>query len=266
MSFQPVLVSNGIAGWRFLQRTYDSQLQSFSKSAARNREADYFTEKIGTVKSAEDLVSDRRLLQVALGAFGLQDDINNTYFVRKILEDGTTSPDALANKLSDKRYREFSKAFGLGPGEIRTTGLVTFMEDIVARHEAAGFETAIGTQDESMRIALYAQHELKALAEDRSGENAKWFSLMGVPPLRQMMETALGLPSGLGRIDIDQQLEIFKDKLQALTGSDLISQFTDSETVEKVTIAYLARVQINSQVIGTSAAQNALTLLGAAFR
>ncbi|SDC73331.1 DUF1217 domain-containing protein [Ruegeria marina] len=262
MSFQPVLVANGIAGWRFLQRTYDSQLHNFSNSTTRNRETSYFMEKIGTVKTAEDLVSDRRLLQVALGAFGLQDDVNNIYFVRKILEDGTASPDALANKLSDKRYREFSKAFGLGPGEIRTTGLVTFMEDIVARHEAAGFEEAIGTQDESMRIALYARHELKALAQDRSGENAKWFSLMGTPPLRQMMETALGLPSGLGRIDIDKQLEIFKDKLQALTGSANVSQFTDPDMVEKVTVAYLARAQISSQFPGTSAAQNALTLLG----
>lgn len=262
MSYQPVLISGGIAGWRFLQRTYDAQAQSFSSSAARNRESSYFVEKIGQVKNAKDLVSDRRLLQVALGAFGLEDDLNNTYFVRKILEDGTTSSDALANKLSDKRYREFSKAFGLGPGEVRTTGLVTFMEDIVARNEAAGFEQAIGEQDETMRIALYAQHELKALAEDRSSDNAKWFSLMGVPPLRKMMETALGLPSGLGRIDIDQQLEIFEDKLQALTGSSKVSQFTDPEMLDKVTIAYLARSQINSQSLAASAAQNALTLLG----
>lgn len=262
MSYQPVLISGGIAGWRFLQRTYDAQAQSFSSSAARNRESSYFMEKIGQVKNAKDLVSDRRLLQVALGAFGLEDDLNNTYFVRKILEDGTTSSDALANKLSDKRYREFSKAFGLGPGEVRTTGLVTFMEDIVAKNEAAGFEQAIGEQDETMRIALYAQHELKALAEDRSSDNAKWFSLMGVPPLRKMMETALGLPSGLGRIDIDQQLEIFEDKLQALTGSSKVSQFTDPEMLDKVTIAYLARSQINSQSLAASAAQNALTLLG----
>lgn len=262
MSFQPVLVANGISGWRFLQRTYDNQLNSFSNSTERKREASYFMDKIASVKTADDLVSDRRLLQVALGAFGLQADIGNTYFVRKILEDGTTSPDALANKLSDKRYAKFSKAFGLGPGEIRTTGLVTFMEDIVARNEAAGFEEAIGTQDESMRIALYARHELKALAEDGASENAKWFSLMGNPPLRQMMEQALGLPSGLGRIDIDKQLEIFKDKLQALTGTDSVSQFTDPESLEKVTTTYLARAQIDGQAVGTSAARNALTLLG----
>ena len=40
---------------------------------------------------------------MALGAFGLQDDINNRYFIRKILEEGTTNEDALANRFSDTR-------------------------------------------------------------------------------------------------------------------------------------------------------------------
>lgn len=44
----------------------------------RNDEA-YFRAKIGSVKTAEQLVSDRRLLKVALGAFGLEADINNRF-------------------------------------------------------------------------------------------------------------------------------------------------------------------------------------------
>lgn len=262
MTYQPVLISGGIVGWRFMQRTYDTQLEAFSGSSVRKRESEYFLNKIGEVNSAEDLVSDRRLLSVALGAFGLQDDINNTYFIRKILEDGTSATDALANRLADKRYRQFSEAFGLGPGEIRKTVLQTFMQDIVNMNEAAGFELAVGDQDDAMRVALYAQHELQALAAEDLSEDAKWFSVMGTPPLRQMMETALGLPSGLGQIDIDKQLEIFKDKLQGLTGSDSVDQFTDPDRLEKLTLSYLARSQIASQNFGTSSAQNALILLG----
>lgn len=263
MTYQPVVISGGIVGWRFMQRTYDTQLEAYSGAAVRQRESEYFLNKIGEINSAEDLVSDRRLLSVALGAFGLQDDINNTFFIRKILEDGTSATDALANRLADKRYRQFSEAFGLGPGEIRKTVLKTFMQDIVDMNEAASFEFSVGEQDEAMRVALYAQHELQSLAAEDLTENAKWFSLMGTPPLRQMMETALGLPSGLGQIDIDKQLDIFKDKLEGLTGSDNIDQFTDPENLEKVTLTYLARSQIASQNFGTSSAQNALILLGA---
>ena len=94
MTFQPVVPAGGVAGWRFLQRTYDTQLQTFSASPVNDREIKYFLDNISNVKSAEELVSDRRLLQVALGAFGLEDDINNRYFVQKILSDGTRSDDA----------------------------------------------------------------------------------------------------------------------------------------------------------------------------
>ena len=79
--FQPVIPVSGLAGWRFLQRTYDSQFETFSKGAVLQRDAEYFRENIGQVRTAEDLTSDRRLLNVALSAFGLQDDINNRYFI-----------------------------------------------------------------------------------------------------------------------------------------------------------------------------------------
>ena len=86
----------------------------------------------------------RRMLRVALGAFGLQDDVNNTYFIRKVLEDGTTRPDALANKLADDRYKAMSKAFAfdspIGPRTARSA----FGPDIVARYRAQQFEIAVG--------------------------------------------------------------------------------------------------------------------------
>ena len=78
------------------------------------RDTDYFAAKIGEIDSAEQLVSDRRLLSVALGAFGLHADIDNKYFIRKVLEDGVLKEDALANRLTDERYKSLTKAFGFG--------------------------------------------------------------------------------------------------------------------------------------------------------
>ncbi|WP_271949615.1 DUF1217 domain-containing protein [Ruegeria faecimaris] len=262
MTFQPVIPSGGIVGWRFLQRTYEGQLNSFSSSSVNEREATYFRENIGKVQTAEDLVSDRRLLQVALGAFGLESDIDNRYFIQKILSDGTSADDALSNRLSDKRYREFSEAFGLGPGEIRRTILSTFMEDIARDNVTSRFEVAVGEQDESMRISLYAQHALAELASQDSSGDTKWFDLMGLPPLRKMMETALGLPSSFGQLDIDKQLEVFKDRLSNLTGSDDLAQFADEEAIGDLTDRYLARSQITQLQSTISPAQTALLLLG----
>ena len=66
--FQPVLISSGLSGWQFLQSTYDRQIATFNQSTQIKRDTDYFAENISSVTTAEDLVSDRRLLTVALGA------------------------------------------------------------------------------------------------------------------------------------------------------------------------------------------------------
>ncbi|MDA7964571.1 DUF1217 domain-containing protein [Ruegeria sp.] len=262
MTYQPVIPTGGVAGWRFLQRTYDTQLESFSTSNVNQRETQYFLDNIGKVDSAEDLVSDRRLLQVALGAFGLEEDINNRYFIQKILSDGTQADDALANRLADSRYSAFADAFGFGPGDTPKTGSSAEMEKIVQDNLVAGFEIAVGESDDSMRIALYTQHTLSELAAGDGTEDAKWFELMSLPPLRSMMETALGLPSSFAQLDIDKQLEVFKDKLSRATGSGDLSQFTDPEAVADLTDRYLARDQINQLQSTISPAQTALILLG----
>lgn len=259
--FQPIVPSDGLAGWRFLQRTYDTQFEAFNRSAQVQRDTDYFTEKIGEVTSAEELVSDRRLLTVALGAFGLQDDINNRYFIQKVLEEGTASDDTLANRLSDSRYREMSQAFGFGPIEAVQVEQPDFVSDIVGRFQANGFEVAAGAQDGAMRIALYAQRALPELAESESSTNAKWFTIMGDPPLRQLFEKALNLPSSVGQIDIDQQLVIFKDRAISVFGSDDVGQFTLNESVQDAITKFVVRDQISDLSAGLSGTSIALTLL-----
>lgn len=264
MSFQPVIVGSGIAGWKFLQRTYEPQFDTFANSSQLSRDIEYFAETVGTVETAEDLVKNRRLLSVALGAFGLQDDLNNRYFVQKILEDGTASDDALANKLTDDRYKRLSAAFGFGPGESKSTANPQKMAKIIEDFKVQSFEVSIGEQSDTMRIALYAQRELASLANDDMSEEAKWYTLMGLPPLRSMFETALGLPASFGQIDIDQQHEVLREKTQSITGGDTVAQFANAENIERLTQLFLARSQIAEIGIGASSNANALTLLQSA--
>lgn len=261
MSFQPVIVGSGLAGWQFLQRTYQSQFETFSTSSGITREIEYFSENINSIETAEDLVKDRRLLSLALGAFGLQDDLNNRYFIQKILQDGTKNDDALANKLTDERYKRLSEAFGFGPGETRNTNNAQKMASIIDDFKVQSFEVSVGTQDDNMRIALYAQRELTGLAEDPMSDKAKWFTVMGLAPLRSMFETALGLPSAFGQIDIDQQYEVLRDKTRSLTGTDTIAQFAEPDNVKKLTQLFLARSQISEMSSTTSSQSIALALL-----
>jgi len=260
--FQPVLISSGLSGWQFLQRTYDRQLETFNQSAELKRDTDYFKENIGNVTSAEDLVADRRLMTVALGAFGLQDDINNTFFIQKMLGDGTTADDALANRFTDSRYQDFSAAFGLGPGEIPGALKPGFADDIIARFQANSFEVATGGQDDTMRIALYAERTLSDVVSTEGSDASKWFTIMGQPPLRNLFETALGLPEAFGQVDIDQQLTVFQERSSRIFGVSGPADFAEPEVLDNLISTYLARSQLNSFGTGTSGAAIALVLLG----
>lgn len=261
MTFSPAVPASGIVGWRFLQRSYDSQLSAMKETPQFARLAAHFLEKIGQIASARELVADRQLLEVALGAFGLEGDIDNRFFVQKILEDGTSADDALANRLSDKRYRAFSDAFGFGPAAVRRTGLPLLMEKVVDRFQSQAFEVSVGEQNEDLRIALYADRELTEIASSTNSETTKWLSVLGLPPLRNMFETAFGLPPSFASVDLDKQIEIFQDRLKRLTGSAEIGQFTDPKSREEITNQFLARSQINALSTGISSASIALSLL-----
>ncbi|SEO07147.1 Protein of unknown function [Salinihabitans flavidus] len=260
MSFQPILPGGGLVGWAFLQRTMAEQKAAFENTPAISRDTDHFKEKIGGIKTAEDLVDDRRLLRVALGAFGLQDDIDNRFFVRKLLEEGTLKQDSLANRMADKRYVAFVKAFGFGDFDTPRTQLSTFGAEIVGKYRDRAFEVAVGEQEEPMRLALNAARELEDLANSSVSDNAKWFTIMGAPPLRSVFETALGLPASFGQIDLDQQLETLRSKTQRMTGNGEISQFADPEKREDLIQRFMLMSQI-AEVTTYSAGSVALTLL-----
>lgn len=259
--FQPVIPIGGLGGWRFLQETYDSQFEAFTKNAQLQRDTDYFRDNISGIESAEQLVGDRRLLTVALGAFGLQDDINSQFFIRKIFEEGTTSDDALANRFSDPRYKEMSQAFGFGPGEFLKVGEPVFAEAIIERYETIEFEIAAGQQNEAMRFALYAEREMGVLADEEMSNDAKWFTLMSEPPLRQLFEKAFNLPTSFGQIDLDQQLEVFKKRAKKEFGSDDLTIFNDPALVQDLITKYVVRDQISQFNASFSSNAIALTLL-----
>lgn len=246
MTFQPVLPAGGLVGWRFLQRTYDAQNETFQKSPAFQRDTDYFRENIKSATTAEDLVSDRRLLRVALGAFGLQDDIDSKAFIQKILESPMDDSDALANRLADDRYAKFSQAFRFGEVGLPSTQITTFADEVVGKYLDQQFELAIGTQDDSMRVALYAERELATVSQEGGSAEAQWFTVMGTPPLRELMEKALGLPTAFGQLDIDKQGDVFREKSRVAFGTDDIGELSQGDTLQKVIQTYLVRSQLDA--------------------
>jgi len=264
VSFSPVVPIGGLAGWQFLTRTLASQRAAHDQSPLQIRETEAFRARIGDVRTAEDLVSDRTLLKVALGAFGLADDIDNRFFIRKVLEEGTRSDTSLANRLSDPRYAALADAFAFDSPIGPRTALSSFSEEIITAYEERSFETAVGDKNANLRLALGLERELEQLVARTKGGDAQWFSVIGNPPLRKVFETAFGLSPRIGSLDIDQQLGIFKEKAQTAFGTSAVADFVDPERLSELRSGFLLRAQLtepSSAGVAPGAAGTALAIL-----
>ena len=262
MTFSPIVPLGGFSGWAFLKRTQVAQKAAFDATATLKREDEYFRKNIGKINSAEDLVADRRLLQVTLGAYGLEKDINNKFFIKRVLADGTLTDGALANRLADKQYEKLSAAFGFGDFSTPRNKLSDFADKTLKLYKERQFETAVGEQNGNYRIALNAERELPNVARKSGSEDTLWYTVLGNIPLRRVLEGAFGLPKSFGTIDLDQQLATMKSRLEARTGSTSLRQFSDPVKVDGIIRQFLVQSDI-ANASAQSSQGSALELLQA---
>jgi len=264
--FQPVVPLSGVAGWQFLGRTEAAQRQTFDNNAQLTRETEYFLANIADIGSARELVSDRRLLAVALGAFGLDEELYKTAFLEKILAEGTDDPESLANRFVDPRYQAFSKAFGFGniggPNVMRAG----FGQEIVGQYKERQFEIAVGNADESMRLAMTFRREIAdyAAAASDGSSGTQWYQILGNEPLRAVVQAAFGLPNSFAGLDVDRQREMLEDKTSQMFGTSSVAAFRDPEAVEQMIGRYLVRTQAEAGPSAGAPGMAALTLLQSA--
>ncbi|MBY0421774.1 MAG: DUF1217 domain-containing protein, partial [Parvularculaceae bacterium] len=165
MSFAPAVGAGGLAGYKLLEKSQARQQAAFEKSPVFQRNIEYFEKNIAKAKTAEDLVKDRRLLTVALGAFGLSDEVDKRAYVQKALESNTADSKSFARRIADARYLEFVKAFGYGDlTKGSNVGLDSFKKDIIARYKQLEFERAVGGVDQNIRLAMNFRREAAKIA------------------------------------------------------------------------------------------------------
>lgn len=261
MIFQPVVPTTGVAGFLFMERTQAEQQKVFNQSPQISREVQYFKENIVFAATAEDLVKDHTLFKVALGAFGLEEEMDKKFFLQKILQEGTDDPEAFANRLVDPRYRKFAETFGYGNLLGPQIWQSDFAQKITDAFQVRQFESAVGNSDNSIRLAMNLKREIGGYANSTSAETSAWFQVMGNTPLRTVFETAYSLPTSIGSLDIDRQLEIFQEKTEQFFGSKGVDVFRDPENVDTLIRNFLSQDQIKKGPNPTTPGYSALSLL-----
>ena len=259
MPISPVLPTTGLTGWNFLNESLETQETLFNRSPDIARDVEYFNENIGDVKTLDDLMGDRRLLKVALGAFGLGDEIDKGAFVRKVLEEGTEDRSAFAVRLNNSDYLEMAQVFDFSSGELALSD--EQLSEITEGYQQETFEVALGNVDNSMRLALNFKREIAEIADQGLSEDGGWFKAMGSVPLRTVLESALNMPTGFAQLDIDKQKELLSDKANSLFGGKGVDVFKDPEVIETAVRRYLLQEQVANGPSADTPGAAALSIL-----
>jgi len=172
------------------------QKNEANKPAVANATA-YYQANIGKVTTIAQFVGNYRLLSYALQAYGLGDQVNNTALIKKVLEQGATSPKALANTLPNGNWRAFATAFNFSAtgtaapsssASVATTK-ADYVEQKLESDQGAG-NTGVGLALYFARVAPTITNGLQILADKN---------------LLEVVQTIFGIPAAANASQIDQQ-------------------------------------------------------------
>lgn len=259
MAFQPVIPMSGIGGWKFLQATYDKQLQSFARSPQVRNERNYMIDKFAEPMSVENFLKDTRLVRAAMTAFDLSGEEWKKGFINKVLKEVGDPESTFLARLNNSKYTAFAKA--LAP----ENGMISLSPDQVAimavRFERNSFESAVGEIDDNMRLALNYQADIASIVGNGSSDSAIAYRILGDLPISSVLKTALNLPQDTSKLPVERQAEILTTGLKRAFGVGKLSELASPEVVEKTIIRFHAMKSISEFSATSSGASNALVLL-----
>ncbi len=192
-------------GYKLIASDLTSALKRTAEQPQVERESEYYLSKIENVKSIDEFLKDDRLYKYAMKSFGLQEMDYAKAFMRKVLTEGIDNPESFANKLTDRRYREFAETFNFA----RYGGTATIFErarqGTVDRYVRQTLEMDAGKSNEGVRLALYFERKADTVETP--------FHLMADRALLKVTQIALGIPEATATMDIDRQAEMITKKL-----------------------------------------------------
>jgi len=262
MVFQPALPFNSVAGYRFLQRTQDRQLDAFSRSPQIQRDTEHFRQSAGEIRTIDDFFADRQIFRFTLTAFGLIEATDRQAFVRKAIEEGIADPEAFANRLGDRRYARFVEALGFQDGRSSRFADPAFQEDVIARFRLLSFEEAVGEIDVDQRLALNFRRESAEILNRDLPDRTLWLQLLGTRASRTVLEAGFNLPTEFVRLDLDRQVDILRSRAIERYGDASPRVLLDQGNLDNLLSRFFIRQDL--QISNTSSASTALTILTSA--
>ncbi|MEL7463881.1 MAG: DUF1217 domain-containing protein [Pseudomonadota bacterium] len=209
---------------------------------------------LNSPSTAEEFFDNANLTINTLRLLDLPRDVIGLEFAQRVLSAQPDDPLSVIGSISDTRYATLQSAlnFSFTPPENRFPP--GFAEAIIDDYIANAFEISVGEQNVDLRLGLSLQTGLENVVRQVRSNDARWFQILGTGPLRTVVARALGVPDASAAIDVDKQVEIFKDRAVRTFGTDEVAEFLEPERLDQIRTLFALGTTRDSGSFGATAA------------
>jgi Protein of unknown function (DUF1217) len=223
--------NNPLLWYKLAYELEDTHMKVFEAQPTVARDLVTFSEDITSIKSVDELMENRTVLNMVLSAFQLESEIDKPALVRKILTEDPSSDESLVNRLVEPRWTKLATAMeplNTDPDFFQKQSNV---DAILSGYRTNEYEKFEGENAEGVREAMY----FKRLG----GDVETIAQILADPAIMTVVRVGLGLPESFQALSFDQQ----KERLEKMVD---IEDFKDPVKIDEMIERYLVFTQVNN--------------------
>lgn len=196
-------------------------------------EANYYQEEVAKLRTRDELLSNRRLIDVNLVAAGIDPSTVTNDFVKKIFTSDLSDPKSFLNTQSDKRFKQIVSSFNFDTkgNLIQSTAAGAqdrgHLQTTVDGYYQQELETREGEENQGVRLALYFQRKAQTITSA--------YDILGDAALLEVFKTMYQLPDEFSSQKVEKQKAVVENKMKL---TDLADPAKVKKMIERFAIMY----------------------------
>lgn len=225
-------------------RFLDENERTAAREAA-TKKAEVYQERIQSIDTVRELLADRDVIDVVIGAYGLDPEDVTDDFLKQVFSSDLSDPKSFVNQQPDGRWAELVASFNFDVnGNLTRETIGTVQQrgetlETVNKYLRQTLEENEGASNEAVRLALYFERTAPNVTDA--------YGLIADDALMAVFRTTFGFSDEFSNMDVDQQARIINDNLD-------LADLQDPTKLERFLQRYTAMYDTENNFGASSAA------------
>jgi hypothetical protein len=242
--------SDPVAALTQAEAMQTQEVAAQAKQPQTARDVAAFTAAVMAAKTPAQLLANPTALNVLMTANGMSDQVQYTALATKALLSDTTKSNALANVLTDTRWKTVASTYDFANKGLSVIQQPKVLADLANSYAEIQWRASLDQQTPGLSNALTFRSAASTITSVDQ--------ILGDPTLRTVVTTALGLPLELAVQPLQAQEQAISSRLD-------ITQFKNPTFVEQFTQRYLIANQASSSTTTTTPDLTTLAVQSSGF-